>query len=107
DAAFRAAIEKASAKSLKDVRLRLWAPQGAQVAFVKQVNPQIEDMTAKAKVVSPQVREYMTGAWGAGEARDFHIAIDVKSGGVDDEMLAARPSVVYLESAPNGWIENE
>lgn len=107
EAAFRTAIEKASAKSLKDVRLRLWTPQGAATSFVKQVNPTIEEMTNKAKVVSPQVREYMTGAWGAGETRDFHVAIDVKAGNVNDEMLAARPSVVYLESGPTGWVEKE
>jgi uncharacterized protein with von Willebrand factor type A (vWA) domain len=107
DAAFRAAIEKASAKSLKDVRLRLWTPQGAQIAYVKQVNPTIEEMTNKAKQVSPQVREYLTGAWGAGESRDFHVAIDVKPGKVQDEMLAARPSVVYLESTSGQWQEQE
>ncbi len=107
DAAFRSAIEKANAKALKDVRLRLWTPQGAAIAFVKQVNPTIEDLTAKAKVVSPQVREYMTGAWGAGEARDFHVTIDVKAGKVNDEMLAARPSLVYLESGASGWVEQE
>jgi VWA domain-containing protein len=107
DAAFRTAIEKANTKALKDVRLRLWTPQGSTIAFVKQVNPTIEELTAKAKVVSPQVREYMTGAWGAGEARDFHVTIDVKAGKVNDEMLAARPSVVYLASGPSGWVEQE
>jgi hypothetical protein len=107
DAAFRAAIEKASAKALKDVRLRIWTPQGANVVFVKQVNPTIEEMTDKAKVVSAQVREYMTGAWGGGESRDFHVAVDVKVGNVGDEMLGARPSVVYLANGPGGWSEQE
>jgi von Willebrand factor type A C-terminal domain/von Willebrand factor type A domain len=107
DAAFRAAMEKASSKALKDVRLRIWTPQGSNVVFVKQVNPTIEEMTDKAKVVSAQVREYMTGAWAGGESRDFHVAIDVKVGGVGDEMLAARPSVVYLASGAGGWTEQE
>lgn len=107
EAAFRAAMEAASAKSLKDVRLRLWTPQGATLAFVKQVNPTIEDLTSKAKVISPQVREYMTGAWAAGESRDFHVALDVKPGKVNDEMLAARPSIVFLESTSAGWSEKE
>jgi hypothetical protein len=113
--AFRGAMEQASAKALKDVRLRLWAPQGANVVFVKQVNPTIEEMTNKARVVSPQVREYMTGAWGPGEARDFHVAIDVRAGDVGAEVLAARPSIVYLEwvssspaaSAGGQWAERE
>ncbi len=107
ESAFRAAIEKASSKALKDVRIRLWTPQGASIAFVKQANPTLEDLTARARAVTPQVREYMTGAWGPGESRDFHVAIDVRAGGVDEEMLAARPSLVWLESAGGAWVEKE
>ena len=107
DSAFRGAIEKASAMALKDVRLRIWTPQGASVAFVKQANPSLEDLTPKARVVTPQVREYMTGAWRGGESRDFHVAIDVKPGNVGDEMLAARPSLVWLETAAGVWTERE
>jgi hypothetical protein len=110
EAAFRGAMEKASGKALKDVRFRLWTPQGATVSFVKQVNPTIEDLTPKARELSPQIREYMTGAWGNGETRDFHVAVDVKSGTAGEEMLAGRPSIVYLESDPSQpgrWIERE
>jgi hypothetical protein len=107
EAAFRGAIEKASAMALKDVRLRIWTPQGASVAFVKQANPSLEDLTPKARIVTPQVREFMTGAWAGGESRDFHLAIDVKAGNVGDEMLAARPSLVWLESAGGAWVEKE
>jgi von Willebrand factor type A C-terminal domain len=107
EAAFRGAIEKASSKALKDVRLRLWTPQGANIVFVKQANPTLEDLSSRARVVTPQVREYMTGAWGAGESRDFHVAIDVRPSGVGEEMLAARPSLVWLESAGGTWTEKE
>jgi hypothetical protein len=110
DAAFRAAIEQARGKVLKDVRLRLWTPQGATPLFVKQVNPTIDELTHKAKEISPQVRDYLTGSWAAGETRDFHVAIEVPAGEVGDELLAARPSLVYLEAAsdaPGGWIERE
>lgn len=109
-AAFQGAIKKASNKALKDVRLRLWTPQGARIAFVKQVNPTIEDLTAKARSVSPQIHEFFTGSWGSGESRDFHIGVDVKPGQSGDEMLAGRPSIAYFESDPtaaNGWIERE
>jgi Mg-chelatase subunit ChlD len=105
--AFKMAMEQASAKALKDVRLRLWTPQGATLAFVKQVNPTIDELTTKAKVISPQVREYMTGAWAAGEARDFHVGIDVRQGAVGDEMLAGRPSVVYSLWNGTEWTEVE
>jgi hypothetical protein len=107
DAAFGAAIEKASAKTFKDVRLRLWTPQGATVVFVKQVNPTIEELTDKAKPIGPQVREYMTGAWGGAESRDFHVAVDVKLGKVGDEMLAARPSIAYQAMQGGAWVEVE
>jgi hypothetical protein len=107
EVAFRAAIEKASSKALKDVRLRLWTPQGANIALVKQANPQLEDLTPRARVVTPQVREYMTGSWGPGESRDFHVGIDVRAGAVGEEMLAARPSLAWLESSGGSWVEKE
>jgi hypothetical protein len=107
ESAFRGAMQKAASKSVKDVRLRIWTPVGAETVFVKQVNPTIDDMTARAKVLSPQVKEYNTGAWGAGETRDFQVAVLVKPGGVNDEMLAARPSIVFLEAASGGWVEQE
>jgi flavin-binding protein dodecin len=107
EAAFRGAIEKASGKALKDVRLRLWTPQGAKIVFVKQVNPTIEELTNKAKELSPQVREYMTGSWGGGETRDFHVVVDVKPGHAGEDMLACRPSIAYFESSSGTWLEKE
>ena len=110
DAAFRAAIERAQGMALKDVRLRLWTPQGATVRYVKQVNPTIDELTHKPSVISPQVRDYLTGSWAAGEARDFHVSLDVPPGELNEEVLAARPSLVYLEAtndARAGWIERE
>ena len=107
EAAFQTAMHQASSKALKDVRLRLWTPQGAQVVFVKAVNPTIEELTDKARAVSPQIREYNTGAWGDGESRDFHVAIDVKPGREGEEMLAGRPSIAYLAWDGSSWIEQE
>jgi hypothetical protein len=49
----------------------------------------------------------MTGAWSPGESRDFQVAVNVKPGNVNDEMLAARPSIVFLEPGPSGWVEQE
>jgi hypothetical protein len=105
--AFRAAMEKARAKAFKEVRLRLWAPMGTQVVFVKQVNPTIEELTHKGKDLSPQLREYNTGTWGQGESRDFHVALQVKPGKVGDEMLACRPSVAFQSPEAGGWQEQE
>ncbi len=107
EAAFQAAMHQASAKALKDVRLRLWAPQGASVVYVKQVNPTIDELTHKARQLTPQVREYNTGAWGPGESRDFHVAVDVKQGREGEEMLAGRPTIAYLQWSGTAWVEQE
>ncbi len=95
EAAFRAAVEKAQSKSVKDVRVRVWTPVGAEVVSFKQVSPTIEDFTARGVPVSAQVRDYATGAWGPGESRDYQLAVRVATGRIGDEMLAARPSIVY------------
>lgn len=101
--AFRNATTKAASRSFKDVRLRLWTPQGSRLVFVKQVNPTIEVLTDRAVEVTPQLRDYFTGAWSAGETRDFHIILDVRAGQPGDEMLALRPSVTYEVSSGAAW----
>jgi len=105
--AFGAAVEKAQGKAVRDVYLRLWTPVGTEVIFVKQVSPTIEDLTAAAQQRSPQVRQYLTGSWGGGEQRDFHVAFQVRTGQIGDEMLAARPSIVSQQRGPGGWSEAE
>jgi hypothetical protein len=94
---FRAILGKSLAKSMGAVALRLWTPQGAHVKFCKEVSPEIVDLTLRSRPVKPQVLEYPTGAWGKGEARDFHFCIQVHPGAVGDEVLAGRASLVYTE----------
>ncbi|MEW6155076.1 MAG: VWA domain-containing protein [Actinomycetota bacterium] len=91
---FRAFLDRAIGKDVADVRLRLWAPQGSSVRFVRQVAPSIEDLTAKAAPVNPLTNDFPTGAWGGGESRDYHVCVDVPPGEVGDEKLAARVSLV-------------
>lgn len=98
DTDFRAILVKALSKTVSDVSLRLWTPQGARVKFCKEVSPAIVDLTARAREVKPQMREYPTGAWAKGESRDFHFCIEVTPGAVGDEVLAGRASLVYAES---------
>jgi hypothetical protein len=92
-AAFQAMTAAAMGKAVADVSLRLWTPAGATVRFVKQVFPQVEDLTGRRTEVSPRIGEYPTGAWGA-ESRDYHVSIEVDSGGVGEERLVGRLSVV-------------
>ncbi len=92
-AAFRSMTEAAMGKSYAGVALRLWTPAGATVRFVKQVFPQMEDLTARRTEVSARIGEYPTGAWGA-ESRDYHVSIEVEPGTTGEEMLAARATLV-------------
>ena len=77
----------------------MWTPQQAEVRFVKQVAPTVEDLTARRSTTSAQVGDYPTGAWGPGESRDYHVGIRVAPGGVGQEMLAARVSLVVTTTA--------
>jgi hypothetical protein len=95
EADFRAILEKAMAKTVSDVFLRLWTPQGARIRFCKEVSPAIVDLTNRAREIKPQLREYPTGAWGKGESRDFHFCIEIPPGAIGDEVLAGRASLVY------------
>ena len=51
-------------KQMSDVSLRLWAPKGATILFVKQVAPTIEDLTDRRMAISELVGNYPTGTWG-------------------------------------------
>jgi hypothetical protein len=98
EADFRAMAEKAMGKAVGDVRLRVWTPQGAVLRFVKQVLPEVADLTGKRMgpppaSTGPNTGEYPTGAWGD-ESRDYHIAVDVPNGAAGQEMLAARVALV-------------
>jgi hypothetical protein len=97
---FEAMTRNAMSKQVADVALRVWAPQQAEIRFVKQVAPTVEDLSARRAEVSAQVGDYPTGAWGPGESRDYHVGIRVAPGFVGQEMLAARISLVV--SSPAG-----
>jgi VWA domain-containing protein len=90
---FRAMTESAMSRGTADVALRLWSPQGATVAFVKQVAPGIEDLTARAVAVDALTADYPTGAWGD-ESRDYHVCIRVPARDAGDEVLAGRLGLV-------------
>lgn len=90
---FQAMIEAAMGKTMADVFLRVWTPAGARLRFLKQVHPEIVELTDRRTEVSARVGDYPTGSWGA-ESRDYHLAVELAPGLVGEEMLAARVSVV-------------
>ena len=96
---FAAMMEEAMGKQVADVSLRVWTPQHATVRFVKQVAPDVEDLTDRRTPSGPQAGDYPTGAWGSGESRHYHLRIRVVPAGVGQEMLAARVSLVAATSS--------
>ncbi|MGX2997164.1 vWA domain-containing protein [Streptomyces sp. JNUCC 64] len=100
---FTGLMETAMGKGVADVALRLWTPMGAEVAFVKQVAPNVEDLTARRTEAGPRAGDYPTGSWGD-ESRDYHVCVRVPSAGIGQEMLAARVSLVVPR--PDGGAEN-
>ncbi|MHC0434015.1 vWA domain-containing protein [Streptomyces sp. O3] len=92
-------METAMGKEVADVALRLWTPMGAEITFVKQVAPTVEELTDRRTEAGPRAGDYPTGSWGD-ESRDYHVCVQVPSAGVGQEMLASRVSLVIPE--PDG-----
>lgn len=94
---FRAMISSSQSRALPDVKLRLWAPQGAVIESVRQVAPEVLDLTATGTASGPLARDFLLGGWAPGESRDYHLRVQVKPGAVGDEMLAGRVSLVLAD----------
>ena len=93
EAEFTALTLNAMAKESR-VALRLWNPRGASVEFLKQVAPNLDDLTASAEPVDELSRDYPLGAWSGDESRDYHVRVRIPVGDVGDERLAARVMLV-------------
>ncbi len=99
---FRAMMQNAMGKEVADVALRVWTPANASVRFVKQVAPNVEDLTGRRKESGPRAGDYPTGSWGD-ESRDYHVCVEVPAAAVGNEMLAGRISLVVPQ--PDGSTE--
>ncbi|MDR1237543.1 MAG: VWA domain-containing protein [Propionibacteriaceae bacterium] len=86
---FQALMSASMARGVSNAELRVWIPQGAQVMFLKQVSPTVEDLTRRGTPVNQLTMSYPTGAWGD-EERDYHICIRLPAKSVGQEQLAAR-----------------
>ncbi|WP_454049831.1 VWA domain-containing protein [Cellulomonas sp. Marseille-Q8402] len=93
-AEFATIMQASMARGVAAADLRVWAPQGGQVLFVRQVAPTVEDLTPRRTEVNPLTGAYPTGSWGD-ESRDFHVAVRLPaSRGLGQEQLAARVQLV-------------
>jgi hypothetical protein len=89
----------AMGKEVADVALRVWAPKGAVVKFVKQFTPDLTDLSGLRQATDNALTgDYPTGAWGR-EVREYHICVEVEPGAVGQEKLAARVQLVAKDSA--------
>jgi len=86
---FAELMRASMSRGVANADLRVWIPQGAQVQFVRQVSPTVEDLTSRGTPVNQLTMSYPTGSWGD-EERDYHIAIRLAARTVGQEQLAAR-----------------
>lgn len=94
---FASLMRAAMGRGVASADLRVWAPQGAQVLFVRQVSPTVEDLTPRRRDVNPLTGGFPTGSWGD-ESRDFHVAVRLPAArAVGQEQLAARVQIVVGE----------
>ncbi len=88
-ATFETLMRQSMGRGVASAVLRIWAPQGAQVLFVRQVSPTVEELTSRRQEVNALTGGYPTGSWGD-ESRDYHVAIRLPAKGIGQEQLAAR-----------------
>ncbi len=82
-------MQRSMSRGVAQAQLRVWAPQGAQVLFVRQVAPTVEDLSARRTAVNVLTSGYPTGSWGD-ESRDFHVSVRLAAKGLGQEQLASR-----------------
>jgi hypothetical protein len=119
-AEFEAIIERRMSKQVRSVMLQVLTPVGGHVKFLKQVAPEVQDLTDMASWMQPGAGDgewrpalrpdptrpllahFPTGAWSYGEQRDYHVCLEVRAQDVGDsnEVRAARISLVGEGAAP-------
>ena len=93
---FESLMRTSMGRGIAQASLRVWAPQGAEVLFVRQVAPTLEDMTNRRQQLNPLTGAYPTGSWGD-ESRDFHVAVRLPAKAIGAEQLAARVQLAVGE----------
>ncbi|MGD8149598.1 hypothetical protein [Ornithinimicrobium sp. Y1694] len=102
---FAQLMQQSMGRGVSDTQLRVWAPQGAEVLFVKQVSPTLEDLSSRRVEVNALTGGYDTGAWGD-ETRDYHVAVRLSPRAIGQEQLAARVQLaVGQEVAAQGLVK--
>jgi Mg-chelatase subunit ChlD len=103
---FRIALASAMSKGIGDVRLRIQSPKSVKIVTMKQVSPEIIDLSKLAKRVDDKNTDIPLGAWG-NETREYQIAFELQPQGDGEEMMAGRPKVVYIENGQEVVVEGD
>jgi von Willebrand factor type A C-terminal domain/von Willebrand factor type A domain len=119
-AEFEAIVERRMSKQVRSVMLQVLTPVGGRIRFLKQVAPEVQDLTQLASWMQPGTADgewrqtlrpdphrpllthFPTGAWSYGEQRDYHVCLEVvpQDVGEANEVRAARISLVGEGAAP-------
>ncbi len=94
--AFAELMQQAMGRGVAQAQLRVWAPVGSQILFVRQVAPHVEDLTGRRVDVNALTGQYPTGAWGD-ESRDYHVAVRLPAKPIGSEQLAARVQLAVAD----------
>lgn len=94
---FRAALKRTMSKGIGDVRLRIQAPKSVKIVTIKQVSPEIVDLSQLVKKVDDKNTDIPLGAWG-NEEREYQIAFELQPQPEGEEMMAGRPKIVFTEN---------
>jgi hypothetical protein len=93
EADFEELMRASMGRGVAEATLRVWAPQGSEVLYVRQVAPTLEDLSSRRQAFNALTGDYPTGSWGD-ESRDYHVAVRVGAKAVGAEQLAARVQLV-------------
>ena len=96
---FRSMMQSSMARQVGQVALRIWTPQRVAIAMVLQVWPEqlsLGSGVSNENGDAARTTDFDTGAWGD-ESRTYHVTLTVPPADVDDEMLAARITLVVGE----------
>ena len=93
---FAELMQRSMARGVAEAQLRVWAPQGAEVLFIRQVAPTVEDLSRRRTPVNALTSAYPTGSWGD-ESRDYHVSVRLAAKALGQEQLASRVQLVVGE----------
>jgi len=97
---FKAVVERTQSLARSNVSLQIWTPVGVRIATIKQMTPQLLDLTGKLTAgANARLSRVDTGAWGE-ESRDYMVVAELAAEAVGKvggpAKLVARVSLVEV-----------